>query len=110
MSEWLEDRESVHEARALRKAVTYRVLDWNENFRNEDPEVYDKVLRHLAVLLDCADPEFMFYAGSHLPHMGDNILRGVEQHVLNGLKALTGPHGYTVYRMLLLKKNELQES
>ena len=32
------------------------------------------------------------------------------QPALETMRQLNGPHGYAVYRMLLLKKNELQES
>jgi hypothetical protein len=37
------------------------------------------------------------------------LIKGVSRKQLDLLRALNGPHGYAIYRMLLLKKNSLQE-
>jgi hypothetical protein len=105
MSEWLKETEKVVEARALREIVCVRLFGWSDNFRKEDPTVHYKMLKYLVILLKCADPDFMFW-NSKTAHEHTMREQGVEQHVLDGLRALGGPHGYTYYRMLLLKKEK----
>lgn len=82
----------IYEARQLRALFMHRLEQLGSFNRAE-------YLRHMAELLNCNNPSFQLY---HPEEELGYPQPGVEDHVLQHLRKLNGPHGYTYYRYLLI--------
>jgi hypothetical protein len=98
MSEMLCDEKHIFEARRLRDSAAGTLLpdDWGSS-------------ETIAKLVGCPNTDGSFMVENYTTGSGRVMARGVSRTSLELLRALNGPHAYAVYRMLLLKKNNLQE-
>ncbi len=79
---------------------------WDKNFDGTKyfAENGRKVNLHLAKLLKCQNPEFTFW------HKYETLADepcGLQVHVLEALRLLTGPQGEVIYKIMLIRhKND----
>lgn len=87
------DEGDIHRARELREQVNSRLKYWVENGL-APREVYHSTNKHLAMLLNHKNPVLAIL----------NVPDAVRLIPL--FEALLGPHGYTVYKIMLIKYEE----
>lgn len=94
------DPRTIDEARALRDNAAKLFLGTQHPTGSEQ----------ISKLVGGPNPDGSFIYSSSYTNGNNRIVLGVSVETLRLLRALNGPHGYAVYKMLLLKKNSLQES
>lgn len=95
LADLIEERENL-----LPKFVAWEGLEFSQTVHWDPTKL--NVYRAMAKLLNFPHEYMAVLDARQAPEL--------YQPALETMRQLNGPHGYAVYRMLLLKKNELQES
>lgn len=94
MSEMITDRTLIFEARKLRDAAA-------KLYYSDAPKINK--------LVGGKNLDGSSFEDTWVNRQGEAATVGITPETLGLLRALNGPHGFAVYKMLLLKKNSLQE-
>lgn len=92
------DEASIDEARGLREVIYLRLLEWKPELKYDTLHLN----RYVAKLVNHFNEDCSFYK---IVHPFDSLSQqGVSSDTLMKMRALSGPHGYAIWRALQIAK------
>lgn len=92
------DEASIDEARGLREVIYLRVIKWKPELRHDILHLN----KYIAKLVNHFNEDCSFYK---IERPFDSLSQqGVSSDTLMKMRALAGPHGYTIWRAMQIAK------